>query len=220
MSVETIRVDLGRDLLRANDQVAAENRAACAATGTRVLNLMSSPGAGKTTLLEAAIPLLGRLRVGVIEGDLFTDRDARRIARLGVRAVQINTVGACHLDARMVARALPALPLGELDLLCIENVGNLVCPAGFDLGEDGRVAVLSVAEGSDKPVKYPALFRTAQAVVINKLDLLPHSDFDLPEVLSVLRETNPAAAVFPVSARTGEGMEAWCRWLTDFAGER
>lgn len=217
---ETVRVMVATDLLRANDLIAAGNRERLDRAGCFAVNLMSSPGAGKTTLLERAIPLLREtVRVGVVEGDLYTDRDARRIAPLGVPVVQINTAGACHLDARMVAGALEALPLDEIDLLFIENVGNLVCPAGFDLGEHARVAVLSVAEGGDKPAKYPALFRTAGAVVVNKIDLLDRSDFDLEDVAASLRQVNPEIALFQVSARTGAGVEVWCRWLTRLTGK-
>ncbi len=215
---ETVKVRVAADLLKANDLIAAQNRARLQEAGVVAVNLMSSPGAGKTTLLEKAIPVLcEQLRVGVIEGDLYTDRDARRLGRLGIPVVQINTAGTCHLDARMVAAVLDDLPLSDLDLLFIENVGNLVCPAGFDLGEQCRVAVLSVAEGSDKPAKYPALFRTASAVVINKIDLLGFTDFDSADLAASLRGVNPDIAVFEVSARTGEGLGEWCRWVARLA---
>lgn len=209
-----MRVRLAADLLRANDPIAAQNRAAFEAAGVTVVNLLGSPGAGKTTLFERAIPLLSAgLAIGVIEGDLFTDRDARRLGCLGLPVVQINTEGTCHLDACTVAGVLGDLPLARLDLVFIENVGNLVCTAGCDLGEHVRVAVLSVSEGTDKPAKYPAVFRTAGAVVVNKVDLLDRSDFDREELVATLREVNPDAPVLEVSAGTGAGVEEWCRWV-------
>lgn len=185
--------------------------------GVAALNLISSPGAGKTTLLEQTIARLkGKLTVGVIEGDLYTARDAGRISAQGAAAVQINTGGTCHLNAAMVARALEELPLASLDLLFIENVGNLVCPAAFYLGEHCKVALLSVAEGSDKPAKYPGVFREARAVVVTKLDLLPYTDFDLAGCTAELKELNPELNIFVLSAKTGAGMEGWLAWLTGF----
>jgi hydrogenase nickel incorporation protein HypB len=178
------------------------------------MNLMSAPGAGKTTLLEATIKSLrGQFRVAVIEGDLQTDLDAQRIQALGVRAHQITTGTVCHLDARMVARALDKFPVNDLDLLVIENVGNLICPASFDLGESLRVVVCSVAEGPEKPKKYPVMFNKAQVVLINKIDLAEASGADLRELTKNVREVNPQATIFALSSKTGEGLDAWTNWL-------
>ncbi|MEW5762533.1 MAG: hydrogenase nickel incorporation protein HypB [Bacillota bacterium] len=207
-----MKVVLAQKLLRANQQVARENRERFG----RVLavNLVSSPGAGKTAILERTIAALkGEFGIGVIEGDIYTTRDAERIAGHGVDVVQVNTTGACHLDASMVARALDEIDLRGLDILFIENVGNLVCPAEFDLGEDCKVAVLSVAEGGDKPVKYPLVFQEARVVLVNKSDLLPYTDFDLPAVEREILAINPEIEIFTVSARTGAGLEAWYAWL-------
>ncbi len=207
-----MKVVMAQKLLRANQKVARENRTRLG----RILavNLVSSPGAGKTAVLERTIAALkGEFRVGVIEGDIYTTRDAERIAVHGVDVVQINTTGVCHLDASMVARALDEINLEDVDILFIENVGNLVCPAEFDLGEDCKVAVLSVAEGGDKPAKYPLVFQEAQAVLINKADLLPYSDFDVDAVRQEILAINPEIDVFVVSAKTGEGLEAWYAWL-------
>jgi hydrogenase nickel incorporation protein HypB len=216
-----LKVVMGQRLLKANEQVAAENRARFAAAGVLVVNLISSPGAGKTTLLERTLARLrDRFRIAVIEGDMYTVRDAQRIAGQRVEVVQINTAGVCHLDAPMVARALEELEADRYDLLFIENVGNLVCPAEFDLGEDLKVAVLSVTEGGDKPAKYPLVFQTARAVVINKGDLLPYTDFDLETVVTELEALNRDLKVFVVSAKTGEGIEEWCKWLEEMAAEK
>ena len=178
------------------------------------MNLMSAPGAGKTTLLEGTLNALrGQLRVAVIEGDLQTDLDAQRIEALGVRAHQITTGTVCHLDARMIERALEAFPVNDLDLLVIENVGNLICPASFDLGESFRVVVCSVAEGPEKPKKYPVMFNKANVVLVNKIDLAEASGVDLTELERNIREVNPTATIFCLSARTGEGLTAWTNWL-------
>jgi hydrogenase nickel incorporation protein HypB len=178
------------------------------------MNLMSAPGAGKTTLLEATIKSLrGQFRVAVIEGDLQTDLDAQRIQALGVRAHQIITGTVCHLDARMVARALDKFPVNDLDLLVIENVGNLICPASFDLGESLRVVVCSVAEGPEKPKKYPVMFYKADVVLVNKIDLAEASGADLRELTKNVREVNPQATIFALSSKTGEGLDAWTNWL-------
>jgi len=210
-----VKVVMGQRLLKANAAVAQENRARFAAAGTLVVNLISSPGAGKTTLLEQTLVRLGgRFRISVIEGDIYTTRDAERIAGKGTAVVQVNTAGICHLDASMVARACEELG-AAYDILFIENVGNLVCPAEFDLGEDVKVALLSVAEGGDKPAKYPFVFRSAGAVVITKADLLPFTDFDLAGVTGEIRALNPEVKVFILSARTGEGVEEWCRWVEE-----
>jgi hydrogenase nickel incorporation protein HypB len=207
-------INVGRNILEANERLAAEHRRRFAEAGVKVLNLISSPGAGKTSLLEQTLSrLAGRLRCAVIEGDIQTDEDARRVAACGVRAVQIQTQGACHLDGAMLAQALTPLDLAELDLLIIENVGNLVCPVDFDLGEDMTVAVLSVAEGDDKPSKYPALFREAGVLLVNKIDLLPYLDCDLERIHSTCRALNPKQKAFDVSCKTGEGLPAWVDWL-------
>ncbi|OAT85573.1 hydrogenase nickel incorporation protein HypB [Desulfotomaculum copahuensis] len=209
-----MKVIVARPLLQANDVLARQNAALLGDYRLAAVNLLSSPGSGKTTLLEKTITYLhDQLRVGVVEGDIYTARDAERIAGLGAAVVQINTSGTCHLNAGMVAGSLEELPLAELDLLFIENVGNLVCPASFDLGEDCKVVLLSVAEGGDKPAKYPLAFQEARAAVITKVDLLPYTDFDLAGCLVELRSINPGLEIFITSARNGEGIAGWCRWL-------
>jgi hydrogenase nickel incorporation protein HypB len=201
-------------ILGANELLARKNRGIFAREGMLVVNLMSSPGSGKTTLLEKSIEYLnGKLRLGVIEGDLYTDQDARRIEQKGVRVVQINTEGACHLDAGMVGKAFENLAGDNLDLLFIENVGNLVCPAEFDLGEDFKAVVISTTEGNDKPLKYPLIFREARVILLNKIDLLPYTDFSLERFREDLNQINPNAPVFLVSGRNGEGIEDWIEWL-------
>ncbi len=203
-----------KKILKANDQLAEENRHKFHAAGVYGVNLVGSPGCGKTTLLEGLFQrTAGRIRPAVIEGDIAGSVDAERIDALGVPVVQINTDGACHLDASMIAAAVGDLDLAALDLLLIENVGNLVCTAGFDLGEHLRVAVLSVPEGDDKLVKYPAIFRGSQALVISKTDLLPHFQFDAERVAAEMRRLAPGAEVFQVSAVRGEGMDALAEWL-------
>jgi hydrogenase nickel incorporation protein HypB len=210
-----IRVE--RDLLAENERYAAYNRGFFDGQRIRCLNLISAPGSGKTTLLERSLEaLLARgVRCSVIEGDQHTDRDARRIARTGAPVHQIETGKACHLDAHQVQHALDHLAPQPRSLLFIENVGNLICPTEFNLGEHERVAMLSVTEGSDKPAKYPLAFRTAHTVVIGKIDLLPHVEFDLEETERLVRGLNPAARIFRLSARTGEGMDAWIGWLAE-----
>jgi hydrogenase nickel incorporation protein HypB len=212
------RVEVQTRILDENDKIAAANRERFAAAGVHVVNLMSAPGAGKTALLrETLTRLAGELRIGIIEGDIETSLDADRLGGFGARIALINTGngfgGECHLDAPMVRSALPRLPLGKLDLVLIENVGNLVCPAEFDVGEHARAMVYAVTEGEDKPLKYPVMFRSCELVVVNKTDLLPYLDFDMDCFLGNLRTVNPAAAVLPLSARTGDGVEAWCEWL-------
>lgn len=205
-----------RNLLQENDQMAAHNRAHFKADGVRVFNLMSSPGSGKTALLEASVVALRQrgLRVGVIEGDLETENDALRLRRHGVPVVQITTGMACHLDAQMIHQAYAELP-GPLDILFIENVGNLVCPASFDLGQDFHVVLLSVPEGDDKPEKYPVMFRQADKVLLSKIDLLPYFDeFEPARVRDTLGSLAAAGEVLALSVRTGEGLEAWLEWLT------
>jgi hydrogenase nickel incorporation protein HypB len=218
------RVEVLERILDENDKIAAANRARFAAAGVRAVNLMSSPGAGKTTLLrETLVRLAGQLRIGIIEGDIETSLDADRLAGFGARIALINTGngfgGECHLDAPMVRSVLPRLPLAELDLLLIENVGNLVCPAEFDVGEDARAMVFAVTEGEDKPLKYPVMFRSCELILVNKTDLLPYLDFDMAGFLGNLRAVNPRAVALPLSARTGEGVDAWCDWLCDALGD-
>jgi hydrogenase nickel incorporation protein HypB len=209
------------DVLDANGTIAAANRADFDHAGVTAVNLMSAPGAGKTTLLERSLRRLEGVRVGVLEGDVASTLDADRIAHLHLPVVQIDTDpsfgGECHLDANMVRSAIPSLPLHELDLLVIENVGNLVCPAEFRVGEHHRVMVSSVAEGEDKPLKYPLMFRACELVVVNKIDLLPHLDFDLDRYLGNLDAVHPGVERMLVSAKTGEGVEAWREWLVHVA---
>jgi len=212
------RVEVLERIFDENDKTAAANRAEFAASGVRVVNLMSSPGAGKTTLLrETLTRLAGQLRVGIIEGDIETSLDADRLAGFGAEIALINTGngfgGECHLDAPMVRSALSRLPLPDLDLVLIENVGNLVCPAEFDVGENARAMVYAITEGEEKPLKYPVMFRSCELVVVNKMDLLPYLGFDLDGFLANLRQVNPAAEILFVSARTGEGVDPWCDWL-------
>ena len=207
------RLELQQRLLSRNDQGAARNRSQFARFGLRVVNLLSAPGSGKTSLLEQLARQWPRPPIGVIVGDLATDHDASRLQQAGAHAVQICTGDRCHLDAALVERALAELDAAALDLLVIENVGNLVCPTAFDLGEQRRVAVLAVTEGEDKPLKYPALFATADAVLINKCDLAAAVGFDRSAALQHVRAVAPKAAVFEVSARNGAGLAAWMRWL-------
>lgn len=204
-----------RHLLEDNEHAAAHNRAHLDAHGVLAINLMSSPGAGKTSLLEATIRQLGsRYRIFVVEGDLATENDARRIRAQGVPAIQITTGNACHLDASMLHRALHDIPLAEVDLLFIENVGNLVCPASFDLGQHRNVVLLSVPEGDDKPEKYPVMFRAAELVLLTKTDLLEHiPEFDVQRTRSSLRSIAAEAPMFTLSVRSGGDMDAWYQWL-------
>ena len=216
------RVEVLERIFDENDRTAAANRAEFAAAGVRVVNLMSGPGAGKTTLLRETLARLGgELRIGIIEGDIETSLDADRLAGFGARIALINTGdgfgGECHLDAPMVRSALPRLPLADLDLVLIENVGNLVCPAEFDVGEDARAMVYSITEGEEKPLKYPVMFRSADVVFVNKVDLLPHLDVDLELFVSNLRRVNPSAPVSTVSARTGAGVDACVAWVRELA---
>ena len=209
------RIDVGSPVLKKNDELALENHRMFEARGTVAVNLMSAPGAGKTTLLEKTLPALqGRFRCGVIEGDLRTDLDAERVRKTGVAAHQINT-NSCHLDASMVRDAFAAAFPQPLDLLFIENIGNLVCPAAYDLGEDWRVTLFSVTEGADKPRKYPKMFYRSHAVVLNKIDLLPYTDVRLDELVESVLAVSPEAVVFPVSCRTGEGLDVWIAWLVE-----
>ena len=215
------RVRVVEDALDANTTIAQANRADFDRAGVKVVNLMSAPGAGKTALLERVVHALDGVRVGVLEGDVQGHYDADRLASLHVPVTQVNTDpgfgGECHLDANMVRTALGEVPLDELDLLIVENVGNLVCPAEFRIGEDARVMVCAVTEGEDKPLKYPLMFRTCELVVVNKVDLLPHLDFDLERLLRNVDAVNPHAERMLTSARTGEGVEALRQWLLRLA---
>ncbi|HWL45675.1 MAG TPA: hydrogenase nickel incorporation protein HypB [Ilumatobacter sp.] len=216
------RVAVLEQILSENDRLADANRQLFAGHGVRTVNLMSSPGAGKTTLLKATLEALrAELRVGVLEGDIATSLDADVLRETGAAVSLVNTDagfgGECHLDAVMVASGLGRLPLAELDLVVIENVGNLVCPAEFDVGQDVRAMVYAVTEGEEKPLKYPVMFRSADAVVVNKVDLLPYLDFDIDEFYDHLTAVNPRAKVFTLSARTGEGLAPWLDWLRGVA---
>ncbi len=204
--------------MAANDTVAQEIQQQLAAQSVRAINIMSAPGAGKTTLLERTIERLrGRLSIGVIEGDVETTADAERIEAAGAQTVQINTRGACHLEAHMIRDALAEIEMAGLELLVIENIGNLVCPAAWNLGEELRVVVVSTAEGDDKPAKYPQMFAIAQVMIVNKLDLLPYVDYDLEKVKRQALAINPYLRIFEVSCRTGNGLDTWCEWLLTFA---
>jgi hydrogenase nickel incorporation protein HypB len=215
------KVKVVEEALDANNTIASANRGDFDRAGVRVINFMSAPGAGKTTLLERVVGELPSVRVGVLEGDVQGSMDADRLAGLHVPVTQLNTDpgfgGECHLDANMVRSAIPSLPLDEIDLLVIENVGNLVCPAEFRVGEDRRVMVCAVTEGEDKPLKYPLMFRTCDLVLINKIDLLPHLEFDLEHLLYNIDQVHPDVERMLVSARTGEGVEAWREWLSNVA---
>ena len=213
------RIMILENLLSENDRVAADNGRRLAESGVHAVNLMSSPGAGKTTLLQRTLEKMGdHLRIGVLEGDIATSLDADQLQGAGARAISVvNTSagfgGECHLDAVMVRSGIERLPLPDLDLLIIENVGNLVCPAEFRVGEDARAMVFAVTEGEEKPLKYPVMFRAVDVVVVNKIDLLPHLDFDVDVFLSNLRAVNPRAQIIMASAKSGEGVEEWCAWL-------
>jgi hydrogenase nickel incorporation protein HypB len=208
----TIRLE--QDLLAKNDLAAARNRGWFEGRGILALNLMSSPGAGKTTLLERTLADLSKeMRISVIEGDQETVRDAERIRAAGARAIQINTGSGCHLDAQMISEALPRLAPPAHSLMMIENVGNLVCPALFDLGEAEKVVIVSTTEGEDKPLKYPHMFRAAGLMLLNKIDLIPHLDFDADRCCEFARQVNPKLEMMRVSARTGDGLDRWYQWL-------
>ena len=217
------KVKVAEDALDANTTIANANRADFDRDDVAVINLMSAPGAGKTTLLEASLADLEGIRAGVLEGDVQGSMDADRLAAMHIPVVQINTDngfgGECHLDANMVRTALPDLPLAEIDLLIVENVGNLVCPAEFRIGEDAKAMVCSVTEGEDKPLKYPLMFRSCELVVVNKIDLLEHLDFDLEKFLGNVEAVNPDARRMLLSAKTGEGVGEFREWLAT-VGER
>jgi hydrogenase nickel incorporation protein HypB len=209
-----VKVKVVANILEANDRLAAENRKIFQDLGVYVINLMSGPGAGKTSILEQTIKgVSGKIKLGVIEGDIAGDDDARRIESLGVPVVQINTGGACHLDANMIRVVMDDLPLKDIDLLFIENVGNLVCPAEFNVGEDIKVMLLSIAEGHDKPLKYPLMFQESTALLLNKIDLLPYTNADLEKMRKDSLSLNPKLKIFDVSCRTGEGIGDWVNWL-------
>lgn len=216
-----LKIPVVQNILQANERLAEANRRRFDALGLFAVNLMSSPGAGKTSLLERTVDgLAGRFRMAVIEGDLQTSNDAERILKKGVQAVQINTDGGCHLDGNMIQIALDSLDLEGLDLLVIENVGNLVCPAEFNLGEHEKVTILSVTEGDDKPAKYPLMFQISSILIVNKIDLLPYIDCDIEKIRSHARQLNPNQNIFEVSCRTGEGLESWLSWLESKVAEK
>ncbi|AQT67540.1 Hydrogenase isoenzymes nickel incorporation protein HypB [Anaerohalosphaera lusitana] len=211
-----MKINLNKRILDKNEQWAQLNQKFFEENGVTCVNVISSPGSGKTTTLSRTITdLNSELTIGVIEGDIKTDTDAQKIRQTGAAAVQVETQGACHLSAQQVSNALAEIKAGELDLVFIENVGNLVCPTSFELGEKARVIILSVPEGDDKPIKYPNSFATADAVLINKIDLVEHIDFDTERVEKDIKTVNPGAAIFHISARTGEGMQAWYEWLQE-----
>ena len=211
------KITIAQNILAANDTIAQDIHQSLTTRGIRTINMMSSPGAGKTTLLERTIEMLrGQLEVGVIEGDIETGNDAERIEAAGAETVQINTRGACHLEAHMVRDALDEINLTGMRLLFIENIGNLVCPATWYLGEDLRIVMVSTTEGDDKPAKYPQMFAISQIMVVNKIDLLPYVDYSLEKVRRQALAINPNLRIFEVSCRTGEGLDAWCKWLSAF----
>ncbi len=210
------KVDIGKKILKENEKHAFENIVFLSERKKLCLNMISSPGSGKTTILARTInELKDKIKIGVIEGDIQTDIDAERIRQTKAPVVQINTEGACHLSAPQISEALKTLPIEELDLILIENVGNLVCPSAFALGENGKIAVLSVAEGDDKPAKYPAIFAKSKVLLLNKIDLMEggHVDFDIERAKADARRLNKSLEVFPISAKTGQGMSDWYDWL-------
>jgi hydrogenase nickel incorporation protein HypB len=212
-----MKVTVVKNVLDANERIAAENRRLFDEKKIYVINLMSSPGAGKTSLVEKTIVALkDRYRIAVIEGDIQDTCDADRVAALGIPAVQINTGGACHIDGNMIREALPALDMNQIDLLISENVGNLVCPAEFKIGENAKVMILSTPEGADKPAKYPLMFQESAVMIINKIDLAPYVDFDLEKAKRDALTLNRKLRIFEVSCKTGQGLENWVQWL---AGE-
>ncbi len=209
-----MKIPVVKNILAANERIAEENRKLFEEAKVAVINLMSSPGSGKTSLLECTIDALkDRIRMGVIEGDIQSTRDAERILNKGIPAVQINTDGACHLDSNMIRNTLSNFDLSELDLLVVENVGNLVCPAEFEVGEDHKVTILSVTEGEDKPEKYPLMFHESSVLLINKIDLLPYVDCDVGYIRDICLKINPKLEIFEVSCKTGEGIDGWAEWL-------
>lgn len=214
-----VEVKVYENVLRGNDAIAAEVESELRKAGVYSCNIISSPGSGKTTMLERTAKSAGELRMGVIEGDLQTTRDADRIAAAGAMAVQIKTRGACHLDASMIKNAMTGLDLGKLDIMIIENVGNLICPATYKLGEKDKVVLVSVTEGEDKPGKYPSIFREASLMVVNKIDLLPHLDFNVDNLEKDARAINPDIEIIRLSSKTGEGFDSWMNWLNSRVAE-
>ncbi|MCP4682597.1 MAG: hydrogenase nickel incorporation protein HypB [Desulfobacterales bacterium] len=209
-----MKISVVRNVLEANDRIARENRDLFKKSGVWVVNLMSSPGAGKTSLLENTVSALkDKLKIGVIEGDIQTAHDAERIAKKGVPVVQINTDGACHLDGNMIRETFGEFNFSEMDLLVVENVGNLVCPAEFKVGENAKAMILSVTEGDDKPSKYPLMFHESEALLINKIDLLPYVSCSIEKIREDSLNINPNLTIFEVSCKTGEGLEHWYAWL-------
>jgi hydrogenase nickel incorporation protein HypB len=209
-----VEIDLSKPILDMNERLAAENRAELDRNGVFVLDLMASPGAGKTSTILATIAALrDRYRIAVIEGDIASKVDAEKVKAHGIPAVQINTGGACHLESDMIKRALAALPLAELDLIIVENVGNLVCPTDFYLGENAKVMILSVPEGHDKPYKYPGIFQVSEAVILNKIDTMPVFDFNEEEFTAEVHALNPRAPIFRIAATKDEGVAEWAEWL-------
>ena len=209
-----MKISVVKNILEANDRIAQQNRSLFDEYNLTVMNLMSSPGAGKTSLLERTIQALkDDISLGVIEGDIQSSQDAERIARVGIPVVQINTGGACHLDGNMIRDTFPELSLPDLDLLVVENVGNLVCPAEFKVGEDFKAMILSVTEGDDKPAKYPLMFHESSVLLINKIDLLPYVDCTVERVREEALKINPNMSIFEISCKTGQGLDAWYEWL-------
>ena len=216
-----MEIQVMKNILGENDRIAAENQAMFRDKGVYVINLMGSPGAGKTSVLEKTMERLkGELRMAVIEGDLFTSKDAERIEKYDVPVIQINTSGGCHLDAAMVQKVAGKMELGDLDLLIVENVGNLVCPAEFAVGEDAKGVVLSITEGDDKPLKYPLVFKESSIALLNKVDILPYCNFDMKSAKEDILALHPGMEVVEVSCTTGQGIDEWCSWLKDRVEEK
>ncbi|MEW6067480.1 MAG: hydrogenase nickel incorporation protein HypB [Nitrospirota bacterium] len=216
-----MKVKVVTRILEANDRIAAENRRLFNEAGVYVINLMSAPGAGKTTLIEQTIKgLFKKIKIGVIEGDIAGTDDARRIEAYGIPVIQINTGSACHLDANMINEVIQDLPLVDLDLLIIENVGNLVCPAEFKVGENMKVMMLSIAEGDDKPLKYPLMFQESSALILNKIDLLPYTNASIEKIKKDSLSLNPSLKIFEVSCKTGRGMDDWTEWLHSLVSKK
>ena len=214
-------IQVMKNILGENDRIAAENQAMFAAKGVYVVNLMGSPGAGKTSVLEKTMEKLKDvLKMAVIEGDLFTSKDADRIERHGVPVIQINTAGGCHLDAPMVQKVAQQMDLDQLDLLIVENVGNLVCPAEFAVGEDDKAVVLSITEGDDKPLKYPLIFKESAIAILNKVDILPYFNFNMESAKEDITTLHPGMKVLEVSCTTEQGIDAWCEWLKEKVAEK
>ncbi|MGD9032134.1 MAG: hydrogenase nickel incorporation protein HypB [Desulfobacteraceae bacterium] len=216
-----MKISVVRDILEANDRIAQQNRDLFNENKLLVINLMSSPGAGKTSLLERSITALKKdLRIGVIEGDIQSSQDAERIAQTGIPVVQINTGGACHLDGNMIRDTFGEFSFKDLDLLVVENVGNLVCPAEFKVGEDFKAMILSVTEGDDKPTKYPLMFHESSVLLINKMDLLPYVDCSVEKIREDALKINPGLSIFEISCKTGEGLEDWYNWVRERARDK